>query len=95
MRDVVEGRTCPPDPFNDMSFSIGRKLQGVGRCKSPAPADIRVAPRPHLILKQPIWLAPSPLLEPRKWATKGTAALLTISPRCKNCTRSVYFDFRC
>lgn len=42
--DVVEGRTCPPDPFNDMSFSIGRRLQGVGRCKSPAPADIRVAP---------------------------------------------------
>lgn len=42
--DVVEGRTCPPDPFNDMSFSIGWELQGVGRCKSPAPADIRVAP---------------------------------------------------
>lgn len=41
---VVEGRTCPPDPFNDMSSSIGRGLQGVGRCKSPAPADIRVAP---------------------------------------------------
>lgn len=91
---VVEGRTCPPDPFNDMSFSIGRRLQGVGRCKSPAPADIRLSGSlPDLTSSfEAARLPLPPLHEPRK----GQPHCWPFHTRCAiECGRPAYSEFHC